>query len=487
MPASYMSLFPHVLNSLELTKIPVQAGAALAGMQSRSLSLCFEMAKSAHGLSWRLMGRFLPLILPADRGACDRLVEIHRQALESFLSLFERNVLEHLDRFHQKRLGELEFLNLFTTDPSLQDWTFEYDTSNVLLDLPSLRLIDISADVKHRIHNYAVVFAPRAGHHSNIAERVALFMRDRGLSRMAIVEQKCAEDIPLYVKGKRHYEGFDSQVKQYKKILEHLKSITGYSPHLIAVCQPGPLLISTLILYPHLGKTFGSAGAPMNTDGERGYLTDFARMVGEDYIEKLIDLLGYTISDEHVGAGRRSYDGRLQVLGFYFLGMDQHARNFRSLLADLRQGNEEAAERQKVFYQWYNYVHHSPLGFIRDTYKRIFVRNELIRDTLRIGGKKISIEDYPGSVPIWAIGGLKDEITPPLQATGHMALINAVPPEDKLKLLCETGHMGLFRSTKVLEEYYHRIVEFIVARSDRVNRAKRLSAGSIGSAPSKSG
>ena len=172
--------------------------------------------------------------------------------------------------------------------------------------------------------------------------------------------------------------------------------------------------MSTLIMNPHLGKTYGSAGAPMHTEGERGYLTDFTRMVGEDYIEWLVTLLGHTISDEYAGAGRETYDGRLQVFGFYLLGMDQHFRNFRNLLSDLRHGNEEGAKRQKTFYQWYNYVHHAPLGFIRDTYKRIFVKNELVRGTLSIDGKTIDIKDYPSSVPIWALGGKKDEIAPPL-------------------------------------------------------------------------
>ena len=225
--------------------------------------------------------------------------------------------------------------------------------------------------------------------------------------------------------------------------------------------------MSTLILYPHLGKTFGSAGAPMHTEGERGYLTDFVRIVGEDYIEGLIKLFSHTISDEHTGAGRETYDGRLQVLGFYLLGMDQHLRNFRKLLADLKQGDEEAAGRQKAFYQWYNYVIHSPVGFIGDTYKKIFVKNELVRGTLTIGGKKIGINDYPGSVPIWALGGAKDNIAPPLQAIGHMDLIDSVPPQHKLALICEAGHMGLFRSTKVLKDYYNRIVDFILMHSNK--------------------
>jgi polyhydroxyalkanoate depolymerase len=468
MPASFMTLFPNVLNSLEAMKHTIQTIATLSETIIRSHSLGFALINKTNDFGCQLMKRFLPLTFPVNQRACSQLFKICHEGSGGLLSVVEKTMLGYLAHFHQERLRELEFLKVFTEEPAPQDWTVEYNDTKVILDLPSLRLIDISADVKHKIQNYGVVFAPRAGHHSNIAERVALYMRDHGLTRMGVVEQKCAEDIPLYVDGVRHYEDFDGQVAQYRKVLQHLNDLTGYPPHLIAICQPGPLLLSTLILYPYLGKTFGSAGSPMHTEAEKGYLTDFSRLVGEDYIDKLITLLGHTVSEGHEGAGRVTYDGRLQVLGFYLLGMDQHARNFRRLLTDLRQGNEQDARRQKIFYQWYNFVHHAPLGFIKDTYKKIFVRNELIRGELSIFGEKIVIKDYPGSVPIWALGGINDEITPSLQATGHMELIDSVPPEDKLTMTCEGGHMALFRSQKILRYYYKRIVEFLLARSDRI-------------------
>jgi poly-beta-hydroxyalkanoate depolymerase len=74
--------------------------------------------------------------------------------------------------------------------------------------------------------------------------------------------------------------------------------------------------------------------------------------------------------------------------------------------------------------------------------------------------------DYPGSVPLWALGGKNDNIAPPLQATGHMELIESVPEEDKLTLVCNGGHMALFRSQTVLDEYYTKIAQFMLDRSD---------------------
>ncbi len=362
--------------------------------------------------------------------------------------------------------ADLEFLSLFSEDPPPQDWHFDYKDKNILLDLPGMRLIDISTDGPHCIGNYGVVFAPRAGHHSNIAERTAFFLRERGLTRMAVVEQKCARDIPLVIDGQPHDENFEGQVAQYKAVLEHLKSLTGFPPHLIAVCQPGPLLLTTLILYPELGRTFGSAGSPMHTEAERGMLTDFSRLAGESYIDWLIDVFSETIGPGEIGEGRKVYDGRLQVLGFYYLGMDQHLQNFRKYYSDLKAGNREKAERQKEFYQWYNQTQHFPAEFIRDTYKKIFVNNALMRGTLKIGDRTASIENYPVYVPIWALGGSKDDIVPPRQAVGHIDRINGLDAVKKLSVIAEAGHMGIFRSSMVLEKDYTEIAKFLLEHSD---------------------
>ena len=473
MPDSVMTLFPNVLRSFEAMKMSLQAALAFNQVQMQTVAASVDNIKRMQELTLGLTRQNLNLLPTGYLQNGDKLLKLYQDGAATLLDLFKENVLTQQNRFHQKRAGELDFLKLFTDQCPRQDWTAEYDQSKILLDLPGLRAIDISADVRHRILNYGVVFAPRAGHHSNIAERVALFLRDNGLTRMAVVEQKCAEDIPLYDNGDRHREDFEGQVDQYRQVLELLKLRTGHPAHLIAICQPGPLLLSTLILHPELGTTFGSAGSPMHTEAESGILTDFARKAGESYIDQMITFFGHTIGQDHPGAGRLTYDGRLQVLGFYLLAWDQHFKNFKNLLTDLKNGENKAARYQKVFYQWYNSAHHFPAGFIRDTYKKIFIQNALIRGRLKIGGKTVAITDYPGRIPIWAMGGTADHIAPPLQAVGHLELIPEMPDQNRLRLLCDAGHMGLFRSQRILEEYYRRVADFLLTHSDYANYKPR--------------
>jgi polyhydroxyalkanoate depolymerase len=462
MPNTINTLAPTLATSMKSVRSSLDLSADMVSLGNRWSLLWLDSLNAASNIGME-MWRFLITGLPVERH-----VSVMADSLEGMERGMARAMADVLSmpakRFERKRHGESEFLKLFCEAPPCQCFN---ETGTVLVDLPGMRLIDISKEVRHDIGNYTVVFAPRAGHHSNIAERVALYMRDTGLTRMAIVEQKCAQEIPLYVDGRRHHEGFDGQVEQYRTILETLKEKTGHPAHLVAVCQPGPLLMSTLILHPHLGKTFGSAGAPMNTDAERGFLSDFARTMGEHYIDILTRALGSRVPQGLPGEGRDIYDGRLQVLGFYILGMPQHYDNLKKLLMDLRDGNEETASRQMAFYQWYNYSHDFPASFLRDTFKKVFVRNELVRGSLTIQGKQIGVKDYPSSVPIWALGGTQDNIAPCGQAIGHVELIEGVAQEDRLVLCCDAGHMGLFRSGKVLDNYYSLITRFLLEHSDR--------------------
>jgi polyhydroxyalkanoate depolymerase len=463
-----MSLFPWFKNGLKTVKAIIEAqqkGMALAGKSLEDLTLGFR--KDLYAGQTAAAADHTTGTVSSD--LFSRMIEANREAAARILDVSANQISGLMQQFKTEYCADLEFLDLFTEDPPVQDWKFDYTDSDILLDLPGMRLIDISTDGPHRIGNYGVVFAPRAGHHSNIAERTAVFLRDQGLTRMAVVEQKCANDIPLVIDGKPHSEDFESQVAQYRAILEHLKTLTGYPPHLIAVCQPGPLLLTTLILYPKLGKTFGSAGSPMHTEGERGLLTDFSRLMGESYIDYLIDIFSGTIGPGEIGEGRKIYDGRLQVLGFYYLGMDQHMKNFRKYYTDLKAGNRKAADRQKEFYQWYNRTQHFPAEFIRDTYKKIFVNNDLIRGTMQIGDKTADIKNYPVHVPIWALGGSQDDIVPPQQAVGHLDLIDGLSDDKKLSVIADAGHMGIFRSSKVLVNDYSKVAGFILRHSDVIN------------------
>jgi len=393
MPASLTQRLPLVALSLDSARLSLNL-ALEAGHQCLRLNrLGVDAVAAAGGAAFDLLDRWLAL-MPGFQGMDSRpLVAGWRSDFTRSVDIAAGHHRCPLERFVARCRGELALLDTFQKDLPAQGFIQAGDPARVLLDLPGLRLHDLSLFQDHQIANFTVVFAPRAGHHSNIAERAALYFRDQGLTRMALVEQKCADQIPLFHQGRRHREDFTSQVNQYRLVLAHLKSLTGKAPHAVAVCQPGPLLMATVILNPHLARTFGSAGWPMNTEAGSGFLSDWARLAGPGAIDVLLAWFGRKASEGTIGQGRPLFDGACQVLGFYWLGLGQHLRNFKRLVADCEKGNDVEAKRQLAFYRWYNTVHHHPEGFIRDTFNHVFARNALMRGTLPIGDKIVSVAD----------------------------------------------------------------------------------------------
>ncbi len=237
-------------------------------------------------------------------------------------------------------------------------------------------------------------------------------MRDQGLSRMAVVEQKCAAEVPLYVDGKRHREDFDGQAQQYRRVLEHLKGRTGAPAHLMAVCQPDPRLMSTLTLHPSLGRTFGCAGSPMDTEAAPGFLTDYARTLGPGYIDMMLFLFGTTVPDNQVGAGRRAYDGSLAGAGVLPVG---HAAAPEKLQASAAGPQKRQPAGRRAPEGFLQLVQHRPSfsGRIHPRYLQEDFHSQRTGPRPAFHrGRCVRPEDYPGDVPLWALGGKQDDIAP---------------------------------------------------------------------------
>ena len=164
MPESVMTLFPQLLTNLEAMKIPVRAWLACTDMQMRSITTAFDLIGNQQAYikhTSQNIQRMFPLL---SQSGITAITEASLEGPQQLLEQIRNQIIDAYSRFRQARAGELEFLELFSAESTEQDWTVEYDDTNVILDLPGFRLIDISTDTKHAHKNYVVVFAPRAGH-----------------------------------------------------------------------------------------------------------------------------------------------------------------------------------------------------------------------------------------------------------------------------------------------------------------------------------
>ena len=149
MPDFYMSLFPHTQNNLELIKASIQAGVTFSEMARKSVTIGFDMIESTNKNHIRNLHRFLSPFLDDYSESSDHFFYTQQKTADTLISSIKKDTLESIDLFLQDKRAELEFIKVFTEKPAIQDWSFEYDDSHVLLDLPGLRLSDHQNDFEN--------------------------------------------------------------------------------------------------------------------------------------------------------------------------------------------------------------------------------------------------------------------------------------------------------------------------------------------------
>ncbi|RLI81350.1 class III poly(R)-hydroxyalkanoic acid synthase subunit PhaC [Archaeoglobales archaeon] len=132
---------------------------------------------------------------------------------------------------------------------------------------------------------------------------------------------------------------------------------------------------------------------------------------------------------------------------------------YQSLLDNL--DNEGFARNFFYMDQW---IFDSPAipGKVYEEYiTRWYQRNEIMKGTYDIDGKKINLKNI--KMPILALIAEKDHITPP-EAT--LPFFEKVPSKDKLLLKVDKGHIGLSVSSHSHKTLWERAINWIVERSN---------------------
>jgi len=124
-----------MLNSFEAMKLPLKAALAFNQAQMQSVAAGFDIVKNTQDLANNLTRRHINLLIPGCQQNGDMQMKLYQEGASSLLNLFKESLLGQLNRFHQHRAGELEFIKLFTEQCERQDWSVEYDPSNILKDL----------------------------------------------------------------------------------------------------------------------------------------------------------------------------------------------------------------------------------------------------------------------------------------------------------------------------------------------------------------
>jgi poly(3-hydroxyalkanoate) synthetase len=90
--------------------------------------------------------------------------------------------------------------------------------------------------------------------------------------------------------------------------------------------------------------------------------------------------------------------------------------------------------------------------------EHLFLRNELARDRLSIGGRRVSLAAI--ECPVHLLAGAEDHITPPQQV---FALAEHVSSPEVTTRLTSGGHLGLFMGRDALRTAWRPLFERLAA------------------------
>ena len=214
--------------------------------------------------------------------------------------------------------------------------------------------------------------------------------------------------------------------------------------NIMAICQGGTMSVMYAALHPEKVKNLVLTVTPTNFDHDAGLLNVWARSLDPD---KLVASYG-------------NIPGDIMNLGFLLL-------NPARLMIDKYVGflenihNRDFVENFVRMERWIFDSPDLPGEAFRDFIQWMFRENRLIKNELVLGGKKVDLKNI--TMPVLNIYGKYDHLVPPAACDQLTSKIGSTDKED---LCLDTGHIGIYVSSKTQREFGPKIIRWLTERDD---------------------
>lgn len=212
--------------------------------------------------------------------------------------------------------------------------------------------------------------------------------------------------------------------------------------HLMGICMGGTFSTIYSALHPGKVKNLVTTVTPTNFDTDDGLLHIWMKAVDAD---RMVDALG-------------NMPGDFMNFGFLML-------NPARLMIDKYVGFLENMDNKNFvenFLRMEKWIFDSPdvpgetfRQFIKDCYQK----NLLIQSRMEVGGRRVDLRNL--TMPLLNIYGKYDHLVPPGACD---RLTRAVGSKDTEDLCLETGHIGIYVSSKYQKEFAPRIMQWLKER-----------------------
>ncbi len=379
---------------------------------------------------------------------------------------FGRNVAAYAELFERmtRRYGKPHF-NL---DETVIDGRPVPVEEEIVWERPFCRLVHFARAPSPEIDGQSkmLVVAPMSGHYATLLRGTVeallphfdVYITDWSDARMVPVGT--AFDLDDYI---------DYLIDMYRLLAA--RTPVG-RVHTLGVCQPAVPVIAAVALMEAEGDPASPAsmalmGGPIDTRRSPTAVNKLAEDRGTDWFRKnCLEVVPFP----YPGAGRQVYPGFLQLSGFMAMNFDRHVTAHRDMFRHLVQGDGDAAEKHRDFYDEYLSVMDLTAEFYMQTIETVFVQQALPKGEMTSRGRPIDLSRITRT-GLMTIEGEKDDISGVGQTQAAQDLCSGIPSSMKLHYLqMGVGHYGVFNGSRYRAEIVPRIVAFTRAIDEAVSK-----------------
>lgn len=300
-----------------------------------------------------------------------------------------------------------------------------------------------------------LVVAPLSGHHASLLrDTVEQLLPEHDVW---ITDWIDARLIPLAAGP----FDLDDYIALVQRFLRHM----GSGAHLLAVCQPGVAALAATALL----EEDGDPASPLSVTLLASPIDTRVSPTGVSRLALRYPLSTFDLAAVHrvpfgePGFMRRVYPGFLQLAAFLSMNPGRHASAHRSLYFELVEGQQDAADVYRRFYDDYLAVMDVPGEYYLQTVQCVFQTHALPRGTMTWRGRPVRPQAIRRAALMTVEGG-RDDITGVGQTAAAHALCPGVPAERHASFVAPTvGHYGVFSGRRWREEIAPRVAGFIRA------------------------
>ena len=237
----------------------------------------------------------------------------------------------------------------------------------------------------------------------------------------------------------------------------------GPNTHMLAVCQPAvPALAATAIMSGWndncVPTSLTMIGGPIDT---RKSPTQVNKLAKEHDIEWFERNVVVDVPPPYPGAFRKVYPGFVQLTNFIAMNLDRHLASYYELFQHLVQGDDDAADRKRAFYEEYRAVMDLPAEFYLQTVKVVFQDHALPKGKMVHRWHPVMTENITDTA-LFCIEGELDDISGIGQTKAALDITPKLSDGKKeYHLQKGVGHYGVFNGGKWRREIAPKVKDFI--------------------------